>query len=144
MFVYRPHVHGLKEVTTPDLILDEIGLSSAVQWQGRKPSIGAAWVLVAAHYGTLLSVGLLDGDTPWIIARTAWRLADVRLQDLEIEFGRTAAITGNASAPSRGHVRFTAAPLPSLEFSGSCEVSLHDRRLRRRLHHPLQFLETEK
>jgi hypothetical protein len=141
MFLYRPHVHGLEMTTTPDLILDLPGLSSEVQWHARKPAVAPAWVVVAAGYGSLITVGLLDGTAPWIIARAAWRLADVRMEDLEIGFnGAMARLKGDASAPPAGQARFVAA-LPPLARPQACEVSLVDRRLGRRVAHCVQFLE---
>lgn len=145
MFVYRPHVHGLEVTTTPDLILEMAGLSSDVQWTRRNASVASAWVVIAAGYGPLLTVGLLDGTTPWIIARNAWRLADVKLDDLEIAFGgQSAPFAGDASAPAAGQVRFVAASLPPLAGPAECAVSLSDRRLGRRLGHSLRFLENER
>lgn len=144
MFVYRPHVHGLEATTTPDLILDLPALSSDLQWHGRKDAVAAAWVVVAAGYGPLLTVGLLDGAAPWIISRQAWRLADVRLQDLEILLqGSAAPVAGDASPPAPGLARFVAARIPALAKPQACEVCLRDRRLGRHLAHSVQFLEKQ-
>lgn len=144
MIVYRPHVHGLDITTTPDLILEMTELSSDVQRIRRKASVAAAWVIVAAGYGPLLTVGLLDGTEPWIIARNAWRLADVNLDDLEIAFGgRSSPFAGDASAPAAGQARFVAASLPALADPETCDVCLFDRRLGRRISHCLQILKNQ-
>lgn len=141
MFLYKPHVQGVALVTTPDLILEHSGLSSAVQWRGRKPAVRAAWVVIAAYYGPLLTVGLLDGDTPWILCRSAWRLSEVDLQQVAISFGGRSGPLSTAPSPRPGQAVF----LPVLEpltHPASCEVQLEDRSLGRSLKHSLVFLES--
>lgn len=145
MFVYRPHVQGAKDITTPDIVLD-LPLSSEVWSPPRTGPIGAALVIVAAHYAPLVTVGLTDRGMPWIIARGAWRLTDLpaRWPGMAITFTSgqgevRQVLSGNAPPePPRGRAVFV--PVASaLSDPGWCRVTLADATLARSITHTMQF-----
>lgn len=145
MFVYRPHVQGAKDITTPDIALD-MTLWSEVWSPPRSGPIGAALVLVAAHFAPLVTVGFLDQGTPWIIARGAWRLSDVTAgwSGISITFASTRGETPrNLSGlvppePASGRAVFV--PVGSaLTDPQWCRVTLTDATLARSITHTIQF-----
>lgn len=146
MFVYRPHVQGLKDITTPDLILDQ-ALASDVWSPPRGGPIAAAWVVVAAHYAPLITVGLLEANRPWIIARTAWRLSDLdaRWSGLSIAFGSSQGevierLAGRAvPVTERGTASFLPMNTPTVTSPQWCRVTLADSTLGRSIVHEIRL-----
>ena len=100
-YLYKPHVHGRNNITTPDILIDRLyrtlntqygvdllgvgvkQLTSSVelQFSASKLTITPAYVLVAAGGGVLFGVGAeIDDETQGtnanfiLVARFAWRL----------------------------------------------------------------------
>lgn len=146
MFVYRPHVQGLQDITTPDLILDQ-ALASDVWSPPRAGPIAAAWVVVAARYAPLITVGLLEANRPWIIARTAWRLSDLdaRWSGLSIAFdssrGDAIELLADRTPPvtERGTASFQPMNAPVVTSPQRCRVTLTDTTLGRSIVHEIRF-----
>lgn len=146
MFVYRPHVQGSKDMTTPDLVLDQ-ALASDVWSPPRAGPIGAAWVIVVAQYAPLLTVGLTENGRPWILARTAWRLSDLdpRWSGLTIGFassqGEALERLSDRTAPAavRGTAMFLAMHASAVVSPRWCRVTLEDAARGRSIVHEIQF-----
>lgn len=146
MFVYRPHVHGPQEITTPDLLLD-LPLASDLWSPPRDRPLRAAWVVVAAHYAPLVTVGFLDGEHPWIIARVAWRLTDLAegfaamTITLRSPRGETEEALAGATIPdpARGQASFVPMAVDPLDRPAWASVRLTDGTLDRSIGHRIQF-----
>jgi hypothetical protein len=101
-FIYRPHVHNLNNVSTPDILLDHLliieGKKTAtapidrlttnveIQVAGINTLPDAAFTLIGAGAGTLLSVASNHGNqnepvnrlsSAKPISRQAWRMSDI-------------------------------------------------------------------
>jgi len=90
-FLFRPHVHGVSGITTPDLLIDRVALnqawlpirciSSAVTLdESEMIDCHAAIVLCSAGGGTLIAPALVCNGTTVTVARQAWRFADTAKQ----------------------------------------------------------------
>ena len=118
-FIYRPHVHNLDNVSTPDVLIDHVSILKGeetaaapidrittnveIQVVGGSTVPDAAIVLVGAGAGTLLSVASNHGnrDEPVNrlscvkpLSRQAWRLSDIADHVAELKL-RNFAINGD-------------------------------------------------
>jgi len=101
-FIYRPHIHNIDNVSTPDVLLDNLSILKGketavapidrlttnieIQVVGNNTLPDAAFVLIGASAGTLLSVASNHGNPDEAInrltcvkpiSREAWRLSDI-------------------------------------------------------------------
>lgn len=155
MFIYRPHLHASDDVvTTPDLIVESWRdsaaanplalLASASETDLAGLAVTAAFVLVAGSYGPLATIGLAvradatPGSTVrlGLIARQAWRFADIAAHLARIELGlasprgsaQRAALSPPAALPRRGEMIFlpAASPLAAPATAGWFAITLTD------------------
>lgn len=104
MFMFHPHVHGPKVVTTPDILIEQAtrlgrtrpeifgasDISSSISLDARASELFPSVVVIAGHRAPVLSVGFDGGKGCAIIGRQAWRLSDVnsRLDRLSLRIRR--------------------------------------------------------
>lgn len=141
MFVYRPHIFGRERITTPDIAI-AIAIDAGVWHAPRAGALTPAWVVVAAGYGPLLTVGFLLNGQPWNLSRAAWRLAELDGARIRASCDGASALVEVTALPSpdRGRVAFV--PIPGAASvdaarSGTYRIQLHDGSLDRRIDHAI-------